>query len=91
VPERPPEVLGRLAVGAQLRGPLTGGRGVTEHCVHVAGRVGVVGQARGVDRPVPRARQRGQHVAVKLDPPVRRDRLLDRQPRQLVAELEPAA
>ncbi len=50
-----------------------------------------MGQARRVDRSLRGARQRGQHVAVKLNPPVRGDRLLDRQARQLVPELEPVA
>ncbi|MGH2887187.1 MAG: hypothetical protein ACRDPA_31580 [Solirubrobacteraceae bacterium] len=64
VPERPRELIGGLAMDAQPGGALAGRRRVTEHGLDVAGRVGVVGQARRVDRAVGRRRQRQQHLAV---------------------------
>ena len=91
MPERAGELLGRLVVGAQLGRALAGRRSVAHHGLHVAGRVGVMRQPRRVDRAARGSRrERRQHGAVKLDPPVRGDRLLDRQAGQLVAELEHA-
>ena len=80
-------VLGRrLAVRADRVGARGRGRGELEHSGGVAGGLGVVGEPRGVRRAGRRGDERRQRVAVQRGPAVGRERLLDRHPRQLVAE-----
>jgi hypothetical protein len=76
-------LLGRLAVGAETRGPLGGGDRVAQHRGALAGGFGVVGEPRrvGAARLEPL-----EHGAVQRGPPARRDLGLDGQPRQLVPE-----
>ena len=88
--ERAPELLGGLAVDAQPGGPFPRLGRMAKHRVDVAGGIGVMGQARGVDRPVRCARQLPQHVAMELDAPVGGDRVLDRQTGELMAERDRA-
>ena len=84
--QRPPVLVLGLARGAD-RGGVLGGRGrVAQDGRRVGGRLGVMGEPRQVGRPDRRLGQRGESAAVQRDRPVRRERLLDRQPRQLVAE-----
>ena len=70
-----------LAVGAGGRGALRGGNGVTADGRGVARSCGVVGEPRRVG-----AVGRGQRAGVQRAAHVRRERLLDRDPRELVPE-----
>ena len=76
---------GGLAVGSDRRGLCRRGGGVVQHSGTVAGRFSVVCEAGeiGLTR---RLGERGEHAAVEVAPPDRRDRLLDCEPGQLVAE-----
>jgi hypothetical protein len=68
-----------LAVGANRRRPPRRGSSELQHGRRVAGRFGVVGQARRVGRRL--ARQGGKRLAVQCHSQVRRQRVLDRDPR----------
>ena len=78
MPECEGELSGGFPVDAQPGGALAGRRRVLEHRLDVPGCVGVVRQTGRVDRSVHGRRQRGQDRAMQRDPPVGRDRLLDR-------------
>jgi hypothetical protein len=79
--------LGRgLAMGAERGGVLAGVRGVVQHRLGVARRVGVVREPREVARAPRRGGQRGKRRAVQVHAAVGRQRLLDRGARDLVAE-----
>ncbi len=57
-----------------------------EHRRDVSRSLGVVREPREVRRPVRRRAQQGESPRVELDPPARSERVLDREPGQLVAE-----
>ncbi len=82
----PPVLRGRFAMrAARCRGVAGGGREL-EHRVGIVGRFRVVGQARRVDPGVPPLAERGEDTPMKRDGPMRRDRVFDGQPCQLVAK-----
>ena len=82
------ELRGRLAVRAEPRRVLAGHGRVPQHRGGVAGRLGVVGEPRGVGaaRVEPL-----EHLAVQRRAAPRRHLGLEREPRQLVAEGDGAA
>ena len=78
--------LGRgLAMGADRGRALGGQRRVLEDGPAVAGSLGVVGQAGGI-RARAAVREEPQRPPVQVDRALRRQRFLDRRPRDLVAE-----
>ena len=83
------EVRQRLAVRARPRRLARGRRALGEQRVDVARLGRVVQQPRALG-PSARA-QRRDHGLVEQPPPQRRQALLDRPPRELVAEPEPVA
>ncbi len=86
--ERPAVLSGCLTMGAEEIGPLGSCCCEPQHGVGVAGRLGVMRQpgivAHGVGPPA----ERGERTAMEAQPASRLERLLDREPRQVVAELD---
>ena len=82
-PQRPSVVRRRLAVGAGGRRLLGRARRPAQHRVTVSRRFGMVGEGGEVAAALGERRQR---LTVKRDPATRRDRILDREPRELVPE-----
>ena len=78
---------GRLAVGVEQRRAAARGGRIPKDGLRVARGLRVVREAREVLSGRPRG-QRGQDRLVQLQPPAGRDRLLDGEPRELVAERE---
>ena len=76
----------RLAVGAQRGGELGRGRGVAQHGLGVRGGLCVVRQPRWIRAPGRWLRQHAESPLVQTDPSGRLDRVLDREPGELVAE-----
>ena len=88
-PQRPRVLGGRLPMGADgPRAPRRSGR-VPQHRTDVLRRLRVVGEARQIRRPGRGRGKRREHRAMQRQPAVRRQRLLDDQPRQLVPERHP--
>ena len=80
---------GRLATSAGPGRDPRRLRRVAQHAHRIAGADGVVGEDGGIGRG--RLLQRGQHPLVQADLATRRDRAGDRQPAQVMAELDAAA
>ena len=83
-----PECAGVLRRGLAVRmgvcRAFAGGSRISKHGLRISGRFRMVGEAGRVDRS--QAGQRGQHDTVKFVATVSRDRVLDGQARELVAE-----
>ena len=77
---------GGLAMGAERRRALGGRRREAQHGRPVPGHVGVVGDAGRVPRAARARRKRRGRAAMERHPAMGRQRLLDGQARQLVAE-----
>ncbi len=84
----PGVVRGRLAVSPGRGGALGGGDGVAEDCLAVARGIGVMGEPREVRPSVGGLRQRDERPPVQVEPASRLQRLLERQPGEIVAELD---
>ena len=80
-----------LAVRARRGRTIAGGRRQFEDCACVSGRGRVVSQTGQVESALGRRAERRECAPVELESPLRLDRFLDRQPRQLVTELEAVA
>ena len=87
-PQRPFELERGLAQRADALGVGSGEGGVAARVGGEAGALGVVGEPRVLGRAL---LQRGDDARVQLRAPRRGDRVLDRLPRQLVAEAERGA
>ena len=79
------EVRGRLAMGPEHGRPLAGGRGVAQHGAGVVGTLGVVHEAGGIGVGAVRGERR-ERLAMQRHAPVGRERVLDGDARDLVAE-----
>ena len=90
VAQRAGELRGRLAMGAEHRRALAGGGRVEQHRVGVAGGLRVMREAGGIRASAVRGERR-QRRAVERQAPVRRQRVLDRDARDLVAEADGVA
>jgi hypothetical protein len=82
--QRPVVVVGRLAVRARGRGALGCGGREAKHGFDVAGSFRMQRESPGVRR----AGERLERAAVEVRSPVRRKRILDRQARQVVPEVD---
>ena len=80
----PGELRARLAVRTAARRLLTGLRCPSQHRVTLARGLGMIGQARQVRTRASAVLQRDQHGPMKRDATVGRNRVLDRDTRELV-------
>jgi len=79
----------RLAGCSQRRRVLAGRGGVAKHGRPVSGRLGVMGQPGQVGCSKLGPTERRQRATVQRDRAIRRQRVLDREPGQLVSEHDP--
>ncbi|HEY1275473.1 MAG TPA: hypothetical protein VGF25_11200 [Thermoleophilaceae bacterium] len=89
--QRAGELLRRLAVGPDRGGAVARRRRVPEDRLGVAGGLRMVCEPRGLGAAARRLSERGEGRPVERHAPVRRNRVLHRHPRDLVAERDGVA
>ena len=89
--QRPGVLSGRLAVRAQHCCARRGCRRVPAYRIRVAGRLGMVREPGEIASAVRRGQQARERAPVQSHLPVRRERLLHREPGQFVAERDRVA
>jgi hypothetical protein len=87
-PQRPFVLCCRLAMRTRTSSALGGGRRPPQDAVDVAGRLGVMGKRREIRAVAAAGREGGERPAMQRQPVSGRDRLLDREARQLMPEVD---